>query len=243
MLSLMRAEYIKGRRSFGRRSLIIFPLFVLVLSVVLMSGQLTQMGAYNWWYMLMGPIVIALVCVNLTGPEKQMDFFNISCLPIPHKKTWLAKIAVGCSYVFAANIVVFGLSALAGLIFGAQFPVERGLLACLILTITWLWQIPLGMFLSVKFNSTVTFLMIFGANLVCSVQTIAGGDFWMIPFAIAARLMTPTLGINPNGVALADTSPLNDVSVILPGLLITLVLFVVGVLVTKVWFEKRSVGR
>lgn len=240
MIPLVKSEYIKGRRSFGRKSLILFPLLVSLMAVVLMGGQLTQLGAYNWWYMMLLPAVVALVCINLTNPEKRMQFFNVAVLPIPKSKIWLAKIWAGCSYVLAANLLVFGLTTVSGLFFGAQYPLWRGMTAAFVLSIAWAWQIPLGMFLSAKFSSVAAFLGILGANVICSIQPIAGGRYWFIPFAIPARLMAPIVGMNPNGVPLASDSPLHDTSVMLPGLLITAGLFALLLFGTKKWFEGRG---
>lgn len=240
MVNLIKSEIIKGRRSSGRKSLVLFPLLVALMAIVLMGGEFTQVGAYNWWYMMFLPTVVALACINLTGPEKRMQFFNVAILPMPKGNVWLAKVWAGCCYIFTGNLIVFGLTTLSGAFFGAQYSLLRGIAAALVLTVTWAWQIPMGMFLSAKFNSVVTFLGILGINAICSIQTIAGGRLWFIPFAIPARLMAPILGINPNGVPMAPDSPLHDFSVVLPGILITAALLVISLLLTKNWFNGRS---
>lgn len=240
MVNLIKSEIIKGRRSSGRKSLVLFPLLVALMAIVLMGGEFTQVGAYNWWYMMFLPTVVALACINLTGPEKRMQFFNVAILPMPKGNVWLAKVWAGCCYIFTGNLIVFGLTTLSGAFFGAQYSLLRGIAAALVLTVTWAWQIPMGMFLSAKFNSVVAFLGILGINVICSIQTIAGGRLWFIPFAIPARLMAPILGINPNGVPMAPDSPLHDFSVVLPGILITAALLVISLLLTKNWFNGRS---
>lgn len=240
MVNTIKSELIKGRRSFGRKSLVLFPLLVALMAILLMGGALTQVGAYNWWYMMFLPVTVALVCMNLIEPEKRMQFFNVVTLPIPKGRVWLAKVWTGCFYIFIGNLIVFGLTTISGFFFGSQYPVWRGIAAAFILTVTWAWQIPLGMFLSVKFNSVVTFLGILAVNVICSSQDIAGSRLWYIPFAIPARLMASILGINPNGVQMAPDSPLHDSSVVLPGILITAALFAVSLLLTKIWFNRRS---
>ncbi|WP_286947062.1 lantibiotic immunity ABC transporter MutE/EpiE family permease subunit [Acetobacterium sp. UBA5834] len=240
MVNIIKSELIKGRRSFGRKSLVLFPSLVVLMAIVLMGGALTQVGAYNWWYMMFLPVTVALVCINLIEPDKRMQFFNVATLPVPKGRMWLAKVWTGCFYIFIGNLIVFGLTTISGLFFGSQYPIWRGLAAAFVLTIAWVWQIPLGMFLSAKLNSVVTFLGILGVNIICSIQDIAGGRFWFIPFAIPARLMASILGINPNGVLMAPDSPLHDSSVVLPGILITSVLLAVSLLLTKIWFNGRS---
>lgn len=237
MINLIKSELIKGRRSSGRRSLVVFPLLVVLMAIVLMGGEFTQVGAYNWWYMMFLPTVVALTCITLIEPEKRMRFFNVAILPMPKGNVWLAKVWTGCFCMFISNLMVFGLTTISDIFFGSPYSIWQGMAAALILTVTWAWQIPLGMFLSSKLNSVVTFLGLLGINVICSSQNVAGGNFWFIPFAIPARLMAPLLGINPNGVPMSADSPLHNFHVMLPGILITAALFVVSLLLTKIWFN------
>ncbi|MBO0453025.1 lantibiotic immunity ABC transporter MutE/EpiE family permease subunit [Candidatus Enterococcus murrayae] len=236
MGKIIQAELLKGKRSFGRKGIVLFPLLVSLMAIFLMGGQFTQIGAYNWWYMLLLPMVAALICNNLIDSDKQLSFFNVNILPISAKKIWQGKIWTGVLYLVFGNGLVFGLTTFSGLLFPAQYPVWRGAAAGIVLTVCWLWQIPFGLFLANRFNSIVTFLSILFLNIFCSSQTFAGGNLWYLPFAIAPRLMAPIIGINPNGVPLAAGSPLYDTSVIVPGLIITVSLFVLGYCLTTKWF-------
>lgn len=240
MGSLIKSEYIKGKRSFGRKSLFIFPLVVTCLAIVLMGGQLTQIGALNWWYMMFLPATIALVSTNSITVEKNNEFFNVDILPYAKNKVWNAKIWVGVSYIFLANMFIFLMTTISGTVFGVQYTILRGVGAAFTLTIAVAWQAPLGMFLAAKFNSSVTLITIIAANFICSIQDIAGGKAWFIPFAIPARLMAPILGINPNGVPLEASSPLQATNVILPGIFITSILFAILFISSSKWFKERK---
>lgn len=240
MVRLIVGEYIKGRHSFGRRSVVIFPLLTTLMAVFLMGGQLTQVGAYNWWYMLFLPMVVSMISINLVNIDKKLAFFNIDILPVTRSNIWMAKILAGCSYILVANTLLFGLTTVSGIIFGSQYSNLNGIFAGIVLTISWLWQIPLGMFLVAKFNSTFAFLTLISLNIIFSIQDIAGGDYWFIPFSIPARLMAPIIGVNPNGIPLTSVSSLHDSGVILPGILITLFLFLVGGIMTIRWFSKEG---
>lgn len=240
MNRLIKAEYIKGRRSFGRKSLVAFPLLVATMAIVLMGGQFSQIGAFNWWYMILLPTLMGLVCINLTEPEKRNGFFNVSVLPVAKGKIWLAKALAGCSYLLGANMVVFVLTAVSGSMFGAQYKLWQGLAAAFALTLACAWQIPLWMFISTRLSSVAALLGALIVNVLCSSQPMAGGRLWFVPFAIPARLMAPILGVNPNGVPMQPDSPLWDTGVILPGLLIASVLFVAVLYATGRWFNGRS---
>lgn len=240
MMRLINAEYIKGRHTFCRISIFLFPLLVAAMAIFLMGGQFTQIGAFNWWYMILLPTLMGMICIDLTGAEKRNGFFNVSVLPIGKGAIWTAKVFTGCSYLLVCNAIVFGLTTISGAIFGAQYPLWQGVAATMVLTIVHLWQIPLWMFVSTKFASVAALLGSLALNMVCGFQDIAGGKLWFIPFAIPARLMAPILGINPNGVPLDAASPLHDTSVIFPGILITAVLFTVMLYMTRQWFDGRS---
>lgn len=240
MASLIKAELIKGKRSFGRKSIIILPLFAAVMAIVLMGGRLVQVGAANWWYMVLMPCVIALICVNLIGPEKRQQYFNLLSLPQPKTQVWRAKIVTGCASLFAANLIVFGLTAITGVLFDAQYPFWSGLAAALVLTVTCAWQIPVGMFLASKLSSGFTLVVILLVNVFFSTQIFAGSNLWLIPFSIPARLMAPILGVNPNGVLLSPGEALLDSGVILPGILIAVALFTVSSVATSIWFSRKG---
>lgn len=238
MSKIIKAELLKGKRSFGRKGIVLFPLLVSGMAIFLMGGQFTQIGAYNWWYILLLPTVVGLICNNLIDSDKQTLFFNVNILPIAPSKIWQGKIWTGVLYLLVGNGLVFGLTTVSGLIFSAQYPIGCGIAAGIVLTICWAWQIPFGLFLADRFSSVVTFLSILFLNLFCSSQTFAGGDLWYLPFSIAPRLMAPIIGINPNGVPLEIGSPLYDRGVIFPGLIITIVLFIAGYFLTTKWFSR-----
>lgn len=240
MTRFIQAELLKGKRSFGRKGLIIFPLLVSLMAIFLMGGQFTQVGAYNWWYMLLLPMVVGLICTNLIDSDKRFSFYNVNILPFPVSKIWQGKIWTGILYLAFGNGLIFGLTTISGVIFSSQYPFWRGITAGIVLTLTWSWQIPFGLFLASRFNSVVTFLGILFLNILCSGQTIAGGDFWYLPFAIPPRMMAPIIGINPNGIPLEAGSPLHDTAVIFPGLIITVSLLFIGYFITTKWFSDRG---
>lgn len=237
---LIQSELIKGRRTFGKRCIFIFTFAVVMLSVFLMGGNFTQIGAFNWWCMILLPVSLALLCTNVIVSEKKYHYFNVLVLPKPKDRIWLAKIVTVLLYLLAAHTLIFVFTTIAGLLFGAQYPIWRGVCAAFVLTWTIAWQIPLGMFLAVRFHSSVTLIASIGFNVICSSQNIAGGELWFIPFAIPTRLMAPIIGVNPNGVPLEANSPLHNTNVFLPGLIITMILFVVVSLITSMWFKLRS---
>lgn len=240
MTNLVKSELVKGRRSFGRKVLWLFPLLCALLATILMGGSNSQIGIFNWWYIILLPTVVALVCINLIDPDQRLHFFNILILVSTKKQIWLAKILTGLSYLLLTNVLIFGITSITGIFFGSQYEAWRGIVAIIFLSVSFAWQIPLGMFLVTKFNSSVTIISLIGLDLFFGSQPFAGTNLWLIPFAIPARLMAPILGINPNGVPLVADSNLYNTDVLVPGVLLSFLLFAVGCYLSTRWFEREE---
>lgn len=241
MTNLVKSELIKGRHSFVRKVILLFPLLCALLAIILMGGSNSQIGIFNWWYILLLPTVIALICINLIDPDKRLNFFNISILARNKNQIWFAKILTGESYLLLANLLVVGITSVTGMLFGSQYETWRGVVAFILLTISFAWQLPFGMFLVTRFNSAVTVISLVGLDIFFGSQPFAGTNLWMVPFAIPARLMAPILGINPNGVPLTDGSSLYDTDVLIPGIFISCLLFIAGTFLSTKWFELEEI--
>lgn len=241
MVGIIKSELIKNRRTYGKRNIIIIPLVITILSIVLMGGRYNQIGAYNWWYVIFLPFCLLMLSMSTIEIEKKHNYFNLYSLSLEKYKLWMAKIFIITFYILVANIFVFGFTTISGLFLGSEYTIIQGLTATLVLTLTVAWQIPVMLFVSVRYHSFVGFIFMFVMNIICSGQPIAGTNLWLIPFAIPSRLMAPILRINPNGISLAMDSPLQNSGVISIGLIITIGLFVIFSAATSVWFERREI--
>lgn len=104
-----------------------------------------------------------------------------------------------------------------------------------------MWQIPLCMFLASKFGIFVTVLTNMFFTIV-GVAVFSTTEMWYVfPYSIPSRLMVVVLHILPNGLPVPEGSELLNNAVILPGVLISVILFVLFALVTRAWFNNREV--
>jgi len=62
MLSILKAEQLKWKRTFIPALLWLTPLVTWLLSAVLMGGSYFQTGAYNWWYTMLLPGALTICC-------------------------------------------------------------------------------------------------------------------------------------------------------------------------------------
>ncbi|MGY4794530.1 lantibiotic immunity ABC transporter MutE/EpiE family permease subunit [Lysinibacillus fusiformis] len=240
MLAIIKAERLKWKRTFIPKLLWLTPLITLVLSAVLMGGAYFQTGAYNWWYTMLLPGALTICCALVVEKDKKLKYHSILALPLDLKKVWLGKILSSGIWLFLITSMFFGGITAGGWLFGHTLPITSSLLSSLVIFVTFLWQIPLCLFLSAKLGTYLAILLNVVANIV-GIVVFADGELWYCyPFTIGARLLCSTLGILPNGLPVPEGSSLLDKDVIFPGLLITIAWFIIISFLTTKWFQKRE---
>lgn len=243
MLKLVKAEHLKLHHTFGARLPVIAPAFTLclVLPWAYSMGSALFAGVWNWWYTLLLPGMLAIACYLGMKKDKRISYYNLLFAPVPAKKCLMAKIVYTSIGLLSANFLIFSGTWLVGTLLGWSIPVAGSFCACLVLSVTYLWEIPLYCFLSARFGM-FSVLFVAMALQIFSVPLIAGTAYWWVfPMAIPVRLMCPVLGILPNGLMVPEGSSLWDGSVLAPGILLSLLWFVLTAGLTCYWFERRVV--
>ena len=69
MQKLISAEYQKLRRTFTKNLIWIAPIATLFISAILNLGSTFQSGGYNWWYTIMLPGMLTLICTNVVQKD------------------------------------------------------------------------------------------------------------------------------------------------------------------------------
>ena len=239
MLKMIKAEHLKSRHAFGKYLPVISPILAMLLAYCLMRGNMMPEGTWNWWYAMLLPGMLAVLCHLGMTKEKKIHYFNLYCLSIPVSRYLMGKIIYWGFCLLFADFLIFIGAWITGDLFGTSISVMGGLWGFVLLTVTYLWEIPLYMLLSSRFGM---FTSIFSCMVLTigSVVAIAhSGLWWVLPSAIPIRLMCPVLGIMPNGLLVPEGSKLLDTSVIFPGILLSLAWLVFMSRFTISWFEKR----
>ena len=225
MTNIIRAEFLKSKRTMSSKLIVVFPIITLVMAFVLTLGMTNAYAesAWNWWYVLLLPGMIAIVSYLSVIREKKNGYYNIKTLPMEKRKLMLGKIAYLGILVLVSNVVLFGAA-----------------ITVVVLTITELWQIPLFLFLSEKFGMVVELMVCLFINVLGII--VAPSEKWFILVsAISMRVVTPLLHVLPNGLRAQAGEPLLSSFVILPGILIALAHFMLLTYLYLNWFEKREV--
>ena len=78
MSTLIRSEILKTKHTFPLKLVIISPLFTILLGLVL-SGTSAQPASYNWWYEILLPITLSILCASTIIREKKTHYQNVLC--------------------------------------------------------------------------------------------------------------------------------------------------------------------
>lgn len=240
MRTYFTAESLKLKRTFAQKTVWIMPLLTLLIAFGLMGGPLYQTGVYNWWYIIMLPGALTLFCSLVIQRDARMKCRGVLVLPVDPGRIWLGKAMLSALWLLAVNLVLFAGAFLGGALLGQSVSPSQGLLGLIVLVLTLAWQIPLCMFLALQYGLFVTILINLAGHLVLGLMFATRDTWWVMPYAIHIRVMTPILGIQPNGVPAQSGNPLLDTSVIAPGITISVALCGLLLWLTSYQFRKRE---
>lgn len=241
MLNIVKAERLKMCHTFEKFLPVIFPVFTLILVLCLMGGSYFSYGAWNFWYTLLLPAMLAVLCYLGMKKDGKIHYYNMFTTPDAPDKCLAGKIIYYSMGLFMANFIIFAGTVTVNFLNGSTVSLAAGLCASILLSILYLWEIPLYMLLSYRFG-------MFTDIFVCFVLSIGGTAilantkfWWLCPSSVPVRLMCPVLGILPNGLPVPDESSLSDTGVILPGILVSLIWLVFTTYLSVYFFKKKEV--
>ncbi len=242
MKNIIQAEQLKVRHTFSKTLPVVAPVITLLLVFVLTGGMENAFpaGAWNWWYSMLLPGMLSVLCYLNIAKERKSKYYNLKVLPMDCKKLLLGKIAYLSKGLLLSNLIIFIGSLIGGAIFGTTISIHNGVIGAVLLSISYLWEIPLYLFLSARFG-------MFASVFSCMVLSIGGvatvadkSSWWLCPSSVPIRLMCPTLGLLPNGLPVPSGSELLNNNVILPGILISVLWFAGMTFLFTTWFERRE---
>ena len=240
MKSIIRAELLKQKRTFGKKLVWIAPIITILFVLLLMGSRNIQNGSYNWWYMIILPGSLTMISSFIVVNEKKRKYHGLFSVLIDIKKLWYSKIVVCTKYLALTCLLFFLGITISGFLFGDKISIVNSLVGSILIFILFLWQIPLWMFLSMKistgFSVALSILFNFGVAAVC-----ATGSMWWIPFSIPARVMISVIGVMPSGVYAEVGYNLINGNAIPIGIVISIGLYLVLSYFSAKCFEKQEV--
>ena len=242
MINIVKAEYQKTKRSMRRRFIWAFPMITFALAFVLTLGMTNVYAesVWNWWYTLLLPGMLAIICCLSMRQEKRTNYYHLMTLSTSKRKLMMGKIIYMGYVILASNMIVFAGASLGGFLLTTRVPLGGAAITVLLLTATQLWEIPVFLFLSERFGMIVELL-------ICLFLTVGGtiiaptGKWYLLVSAIPMRILCPFLYILPNGIQAEAGNPLLDKGVVVPGICLSIIWFVFATILFLNWFEKREV--
>lgn len=242
VINIVKAEYQKTKRSMRRRFIWAFPMITFVLAFVLTLGMTNVYAesVWNWWYTLLLPGMLAVICHLSMTQEKKANYYNLMTLSTSKRKLMLGKIIyMGC-VVLTSNMIVFAGTSLGGFLLTTRVPLGGAAVAVWLLTAAQLWEIPVFLFLSERFGM-IAELLIYLFLTVGGTMIAPTGKWYLLVSAIPMRILCPFLHILPNGIPTEAGNPLLDIGVVVPGICLSMIWFVFAAILFLNWFEKREV--
>ncbi|MFL0250290.1 lantibiotic immunity ABC transporter MutE/EpiE family permease subunit [Clostridium neuense] len=241
MLSCIISEHMKFKRTFIKKLTIIAPIILVLFCAAVNQGQYIESGSFGYFYTIIFPAILPLMCSGVINKDlKKSKYRNILCLPFDPANLWTSKLIVCMWFSFLSCIIFLITAAIGGAIFGTQFSFLTGIKAIFLIFITTLWQIPLSLFLTDRFGMITAFLLNFIATTVGVVLAVSPSIWLAFPYAITSRLMCPVINVLPNSLPVPVGSPLKDSSVLVPGFIVSIALFIIISALTALWFKKRE---
>ena len=212
----LSAEWLKGRHGAARRVAVAGAVPCALLGI-LASGALgaaAQPGigfatyGWAWWYTLMLPVVVSLVCVCVARLDVRGGLRGVLGLPLSPRSTWWAKVLVCLGLVLVSSLVVWAASVPCWLLGGLAPDPLLGLAAALLCTVGAAWMVPACLWLATSCGTLAAIaLPVLGQVAVGLVFSYAP-IWWALAPAAAFRLCSPVVGVAPSGIPLAPGDPL-----------------------------------
>ena len=241
-----KAEKLKNCHSAIGKLTILMPLISVILSAVL-TNRFFTIDSYNWWYMMLFPGFVSLICGLAGQRDKKMGNRPILTLPEEPKHVWDGKVlyvireaAVALIIIFAASVVIAAILQKGMQMSFAVYPsLGSQVAATALLLVSFVWQVPFCLMLQQIMGIFPMLLLNMGTYFVIAATASLKSYFFLIPQAIASRLMCSVIGVLPNGLParpgeMTFSQELLDTSAILPGIAASVIWLAVF------WFAGRK---
>ena len=240
MLDMIKSDHLKQKCSFQKALIWLAPTITLLLALVLMSGNYVQKGGYNWWYLFILPGSLTMISSVVINNDSKRKFHGLFSVVVDKDKIWYSKIILCTIYLGITCLIFFLEVTIMGYLFKSTIPIKNSFLASILLFILSSWQIPLFMYVSMRFSTSfaviISLICNCGLGIIFAVKSI-----WWIPFAITSRIMCHVIGVLPNGLSVDNGSYSFNIKIILIGLAITVILYLVISYISARWFEKQEI--
>ncbi|NNU75259.1 lantibiotic immunity ABC transporter MutE/EpiE family permease subunit [Clostridium estertheticum] len=247
MINYLQSENLKYKRTFSRKLIVMAPLFFILYALLTMANMGTENNyfiimVFNWWPLIFMPIGSALLCSLSDAKERKAgNYRGLRSHNVRSIRLWLSKNAIIAFYMFLSSIILIAVVFLYSFLkSGNMAPFLKICEASMVIWITSVGLIPIYLFLATWLGMVAS---IGSALIGLSAGVImANGPSWIfVPWSWPLRLMCPIVHVHPSGAPLQNGDILMNPSVILIGIIVSIVFLIITSLLTSIWFSKREV--
>ncbi len=243
MISYLKSENLKFKRTFSRKFIFFSPVCIAIFSYIVFCSvpeaqSFYSYSVYNWWALLFVPLGTTLFCVLAMLKDKKMYSFLIS-RGINKRINWLSKIFIVIWYLLITHIWLFIFFEITNyFIFGSFINVVDFFCATMLAFLTSISLVPINLFLEYKTSTLITFAVSF-IGLILAVRLSPTTIWFISPWGYALRFMCPILGIQPNGLPIEPFDYLMDVSVVPKGIFLCVFILIFSAFITTILMDNE----
>ena len=235
MANILKAEILKEKRSANAKIFLLTPIIFIVFNLLMnvLMGKSPEgksfllATAFNWFPLLILPIVISLLVINILAKEKQSQLNLQKSLGLDRKKIKVAKSLLVLTEVLAIVMVsILIIYLVANFILKENISLAMLIKAGVVLFIGVMPLVGFSFFI-MSLSSKAFVLLILNFILSIISPTPAVGALWKFyPWSYSLRMLAPIIGVHPNGTFLDTNSLLWGKSVITLGIVLSLGVYV-----------------
>ena len=236
MIKMLKVEWIKEKRAANSTLKYIVPIIFVLFNLFMVSimgqspaGRSYLMAtAFNWYPVMILPIVLSLLVVNIVSKEKEEHIALWRRLNMSVEKIFIAKNGMVVFELFT----ILMLSSIGIYLVGKFFLQEEISLKIMIVATCCLFigslpVVALSFFIYKLFNKKFLVILI---NFVFTFPSamIAVTSYWkFFPWDYNLRILCPIVEIHPNGTFLEKSSPLTAMNAVYVGLVLSVMVYVI----------------
>ncbi|EFH88221.1 lantibiotic immunity ABC transporter MutE/EpiE family permease subunit [Ktedonobacter racemifer] len=248
MFNILRAEWLRLKRTFTPIFLAVLPVSLVALEALLrfLTPNARAWSFYlwsilNWWPLIWLPFGIALLASHSMEVEKRARAWKaLRARAVAPEHLYLGKLLVLTIHTLVSSLLLIVSTLLVGVI-ALQGEVPW-LLVCKASFMLWMAALPL-ISLMLWFAYMGGYILAIVANLLGFFAGAVAGlsNYWLlVPWAVPLRMAVPIVGVLPNGIPLQAHDPLWQMPV-LPIVGVALVGYVLFAIVGAFWFVRKEV--
>ena len=235
MIKMLKIEWIKEKRAANSTLKYIVPVIFLLFNLFMVNlmGQSPEgrsylmATAFNWYPVLILPIVLSLLVVNIVSKEKEEHLTFQRRLNLSVEKILIAKNEMVILELFVILILSsIGIYLVGRFFLQEEISLKIMFLATCCLFIGSLPIIALSFFIYNLFNKKYLVILI---NFVFTFpsEMIAVTSYWkFFPWDYNLRILCPIIEVHPNGTFLEKSSPLTSMNAVYIGLALSVMVYI-----------------